>query len=102
MLNQFAKKWDYELRVRDVFAAADELPTAAETIAMGKQVADRIRALQAKMKEGSDLWHDLDGCAEAFLGLEGIENAYEARDLFNEAMTELYDQGDYAKRVWVA
>lgn len=95
------KPWDYTLKIRHLFQAADSLPTAEETAQIAKNVIAAVRALQAKIPQSSPLWHDLDNCCESFDAVEGIDNAYEARDVLNSALAELYDEADFHKRVWV-
>lgn len=101
-MNQFAKAWDHTLNIRHIFSEAGQLPAAADTIKMGAEIVAAIRSLQKRISDTSDLWHDLDDCCEGFEDLSGIENDYEARERFNEALHKLYDEADYAKRVWIA
>lgn len=101
MSHAFAKAWDHKLRIKSIFMDAPEMPSAAETTVMAQAVAEKLRELRNRLTQTDDLWHDLDNCADAFDELEGIENAYEARDRFNAALAGLYDEADYGKRVWI-
>jgi hypothetical protein len=101
MAHTFAKAWDHTLKIKHIWMDSDPLPSAEETIQMGKDVAAAIRNLQARIPDTSDLWHDLDNCAEGFLELDGIDNAHEARDVFNDALSRLYDEADRNKRIWI-
>jgi len=103
-VHKFAKAWDYKLNIKSIFMGESipDLPTAAQTIDMAKEVAERVKALCKRIENvDPDLWVDLDNCVDELEELDGIENAYEARDRFNEVLGHLYDQADYGKRVWI-
>jgi hypothetical protein len=97
----FAKRWDYRLRIKHIFMDCDPLPPPEETIARAAMIVEAVRALQKKVPDTDDLFEDLETCIEEFNDLSGIDNAYEARDRLNDALSVLYDQADYRKRVWI-
>lgn len=103
-MHAFAKAWDHKLHIKSIFMGDDvpELPDAAETAAMALSVAGRVKALRDRVEDSDpDLWVDLDNCIDEFENLAGIDNPYEAKARFNEALGNLYDQADYAKRIWI-
>jgi hypothetical protein len=102
MSNHFAKHWDYTLRIKSIFMDAAELPAALETAAMGKRVSEALQSLISRVGPDSDLGYELRECSLDFDDLDGIENDYEARDRFNQALHNLYDVADAGKRVWIA
>lgn len=101
MSNHFAKRWDYTLRIGRFFRDLPGLPTTDEIGAAGEQIAKAITALIECVGADSDLGVELLECADHFEGLDGIENVYEARAVFNDALHCLYDVADAGKRVWV-
>lgn len=101
MSNHFSKRWDYTLRIGRFFRDLPDLPSAAEVAMAGTQVAQAITVLVNRVGVDSDLGSELQECEENFEGLDGIENAYEAREVFNQALNSLYDVADAGKRVWV-
>lgn len=99
-MNHFTKAWDHKLSIRDLLGSM-ELPAASETISIGRKVVERIQALQEGLQADDALLHDLDEVIERFQDLDEVTNDYEARDRFNEALSHLYDEADYGKRVWI-
>ena len=103
MTHAFAKPWDHRLKIKHIFMDADSLPAVSEVDDMARKIIEAIRALQKRMPDSSELWHDLDDAAEEFDNVIGYdpEDRYDAQRHFNDALHTLYDHADHNKRVWI-
>lgn len=102
-LSAFTKRWDHTLKIKHIFMEAEDQPPVAEIDKMSASVIEAIRALQKRISDTDDLWHDLDNAAEEFGGAIGYDpgDEYDAQRHFNDALHSLYDLADYNKRIWI-